>query len=77
MCWKDNEAPHDKELMVRDQPPRPIQWYVHTLVKNLRIKFLMMLFLVAIGCKFDSCQECPTLRCDDELLLQSPIIKSS
>ena len=29
--------------------------YVHTLVKNLLIKFLMMLFLVAKGCKFDSC----------------------
>ena len=30
-------------------------FYVHTLVKNLLIKFLMMLFLVAKGCKFDSC----------------------
>ena len=29
--------------------------YVHTLVKNLLIKFLMMLFLVAKGCEFDSC----------------------
>ena len=29
--------------------------YVHTLVKNLLIKFLMMLFLVAKECKFDSC----------------------
>ena len=29
--------------------------YVHTLVKNLLIKFLMMPFLVAKGCKFDSC----------------------
>ena len=29
--------------------------YVHTLVKNLLIKFFMMLFLVAKGCKFDSC----------------------
>ena len=29
--------------------------YTHTLVKNLLIKFLMMLFLVAKGCKFDSC----------------------
>ena len=29
--------------------------YVHTLVKNLLIKFLMLLFLVAKGCKFDSC----------------------
>ena len=29
--------------------------YIHTLVKNLLIKFLMMLFLVAKGCKFDSC----------------------
>ena len=29
--------------------------YVHTLVKNLLIKFLMMLFLVTKGCKFDSC----------------------
>ena len=27
--------------------------YVHTLVKNLLIIFLMMLFLVAKGCKFD------------------------
>ena len=31
--------------------------YVHTLVKNLLIKFLMMLLLVAEGCKFDSCDE--------------------
>ena len=30
--------------------------YVHTLVKNLLIKFLMMLFLVAKGCKFDFCR---------------------
>ena len=29
--------------------------YVHTLVKNLLIKFLIMLFLVAKGCKFDFC----------------------
>ena len=29
--------------------------YVHTLVKNLLFKFLMMLFLVAKGCEFDSC----------------------
>ena len=29
--------------------------YVHTLVKNILIKFLMMLFLVAKGCQFDSC----------------------
>ena len=29
--------------------------YVHTLVKNLLIKFLMMLFLVAKECKFDFC----------------------
>ena len=29
--------------------------YKHTLVKNLLIKFLMMLFLVTKGCKFDSC----------------------
>ena len=28
---------------------------LHTLVKSLLIKFLMMLFLVAKGCKFDSC----------------------
>ena len=33
--------------------------YVHTLVKNLLIKFLMMLCLVANGCKFDSCQSHP------------------
>ena len=32
-----------------------ISLYVDTLVKNLLIKFLMMLFLVAKGCKFDSC----------------------
>ena len=30
--------------------------YVHTIVKNLLIKFLMMLLLVAKGCKFDSCE---------------------
>ena len=29
--------------------------YVHTLVKNVLIKFLMMLFLVTEGCKFNSC----------------------
>ena len=29
--------------------------YVRTLNKNLLIKFLMMLFLVTKGCKFDSC----------------------
>ena len=29
--------------------------YVHTLVKNSLIKFLVMLFLVAKVCKFDSC----------------------
>ena len=31
--------------------------YIHTLVKNLLIKFLMMLFLVAEGCKMDSCND--------------------
>ena len=35
--------------------------YVHTLVKNLLNKFLMMLFLVAKGCKFDSCCVCVEL----------------
>ena len=40
--------------------------YVHTLVKNLLIKFLMMLFLVAKGCKFDSCREDYSLSIEDD-----------
>ena len=33
--------------------------YTHLLKIYLLIKFLMMLFLVAKGCKFDSCQSHP------------------
>ena len=37
--------------------------YVHALVKNLLIKFVMMLFLVAKGCKFDSCDNNDVFTC--------------
>ena len=50
--------------------------YVHTLVKNLLIKFLMMLFLVAKGCKFDSCFVSYSSENESESLStdQSPIL---
>ena len=35
---------------------------MHTLVKNLLIKFLIRLFLVTKGCKFDSCHPGVTTR---------------
>ena len=51
--------------------------YVHTLVKDLLIKSLMMLFLVAKGCKFDSCgcnliQEFPELLSQNRIFYNRP-----